>query len=248
MVDVAKVVAIIPARGGSKGIPNKNIQKIAGKPLIAYTIETALKSRKVSRVLVSTDDAKIAEIAKSYGAGVPFLRPVELAKDDTRCLLVIQHAVKYMEEDEGHKLDVVVVLQPTSPLRSEKYIDEAVEKLLRTGADSVVTVCKVKHHPFWSFTAKGDRLYPFSEEGITISRRQDLPEIYAVNGAVYAVRRDVLFEQNSIFGRNIRAVVMPYEESVDIDDYFDLFVAEMLLKYWKWWLHEKSKDRKQTSR
>jgi len=133
---------------------------------------------------------------------------------------------------------VVVVLQPTSPLRSEKYIDEAVEKLLRTGADSVVTVCEVKHHPFWSFTAKGDKLYPFSKKGITTSRRQDLPMIYAVNGAVYAVRRDVLFEQNSLYGKDTRAVVMPYEESLDIDNYFDLFIAEMVLKYWKRWLHE----------
>lgn len=237
-----RIVAVIPARGGSKGIPGKNIRGLAGKPLIAYTVEAALKSKTLKRVVVSTDDVKIAEVARSYGAEVPFLRPAELAKDDTPGLLVIQHAVKYMEEDEGHKLDVVVVLQPTSPLRSEKYIDEAVEKLLRTGADSVITVCKVRHHPFWSFTVKGERLYPFSEKGITISRRQDLPEIYAVNGAVYAVRRDVLFEQNSVFGRDTRAILMLHEESVDIDDYFDLFVAEMMLKYWKGWIDEKSKD------
>lgn len=239
-----RIVAVIPARGGSKGILGKNIRELAGKPLIAYTVEAALKSKTLKRVVVSTDDVKIAEVAKSYGVEVPFLRPAELAKDDTPSLLVIQHAVKYMEEDEGHELDVVVVLQPTSPLRSERYIDEAVEKLLGTGADSVITVCEVRHHPFWSFTAKGERLYPFVEEGITVSRRQDLPEIYAVNGAVYAVRRDVLFEQNSVFGRDTRAVVMLYEESIDIDDYFDLFVAEMMLKYWKGWIHEKSKDRK----
>lgn len=244
MKNKLRVVAIIPARGGSKGIPRKNIWDLAGKPLIAYTIEVALKSKKLDRVIVSTDNVKIAEIAKSYGAEVPFLRPIELAKDDTPGLLVIQHAVRYLENIEGYKVDIVVVLQPTSPLRNERYVDEAIEKLIRTRADSVVTVCRVKHHPFWSFTAKGDRLYPFSEKGITISRRQDLPEIYAVNGAVYAVRRDVLFDQNSVFGRDTRAVVMPYEESVDIDDYFGLFVAEMMLKHWKRWLHEKSKDRK----
>jgi len=95
----------------------------------------------------------------------------------------------------------------------------------------------VKHHPFWSFTARRDRLYPFSKKGITISKRQDLPEIYAVNGAVYAVKRDVLFEQNSLYGKDTRAVVMPYEESLDIDNYFDLFIAEMMLKHWKRWLH-----------
>jgi CMP-N-acetylneuraminic acid synthetase len=236
-----RILAVIPARGGSKGILHKNIQDLAGKPLIAYTIEAALKSKTLNRVIVSTDDAEIAKVAESYGAEVPFLRPAELAKDDTPSLLVIQHAVKYIEEDEGRKLDVVVILQPTSPLRSEKYIDEAVEKLLRTGADSVITVCKVRHHPFWSFTVKEDRVYPFSEKGIAVSRRQDLPEIYAVNGAVYAVRRNVLFEQNSVFGRDTKAVVMPYEESVEIDDYFDLFVAEMVMKYWKEWLNGKTK-------
>lgn len=241
---MVEIVGVIPARGGSKGIPRKNTRNLVGKPLIAFTIEAALKSKLLDRVIVSTNDVKIAEIAKSYGAEVPFLRPTELAKDDTPGLLVIQHAVKYLEDVEACKSDITVILQPTSPLRSERYIDKAVEKLLRTGADSVITVCKVKHHPFWSFIAKGDRLYPFLEKGIAVSRRQDLPKIYAVNGAVYAVRRDVLFEQNSVFGRDTRAVVMPYEESVDIDDYFDLFVAEMVLKYWKGWLHEKSKDRK----
>lgn len=233
-----RTVVVIPARGGSKGIPHKNIVDLAGKPLIAYTIQVVLKSKNSQRVIVSTDDVKIAEVAKSYGAEVPFLRPAELAKDDTPSLLVIQHAVKYVEENEGHKVDVIVILQPTSPLRSEKYIDEAIEILLRTGADSVVTVCEVKHHPFWSFTAKGDRLYPFSKKGITISKRQDLPEIYAVNGAVYAVRRNVLFEQNSLRGKDSRKVVMSYEESLDIDNYFDLFIAEMMLKHWKRWLHK----------
>lgn len=238
-----KIVAVIPARGSSKGIPHKNMRDLAAKPLIAYTIEAALKSKTLDKVIVSTDDVKIAEISKSYGAEVPFFRPVELAGDDTPGLLVVQHAIKHVEV-EGDLVDVVVVLQPTSPLRSERHIDMAVEKLLKTGADSVVTVCKVKHHPFWSFVAKGDRLYPFSEKGMTVSKRQDLPEIYAVNGAVYAVRRDVLFEQNSVFGRDTRAVIMPNEESVDIDDYFDLFIAEMALKHWKRWSHEKSKNRK----
>jgi len=248
VLTILKKVAVIPARGGSKRIPGKNICELAGKPLIAYTIEVALRSKALNRIVVSTDDVKIAEIARTYGADVPFLRPAELARDDTPGLLVVQHAVKYVEEVEGYKVDIVVVLQPTSPLRSERYIDQAVEKLLKTGADSVITVCKVKHHPFWSFTAEGDKLYPFSKKGIIISRRQDLPDIYAVNGAVYAVRRDVLFEQNSVFGRDTRAVVMPHEESVDIDDYFDLFTAEMVMKHWKRWFYEKSKGGKKASR
>jgi len=236
-----KVVAIIPARGGSKGVPRKNIRDLAGKPLIAYTIEAAKKSGYVDRLIVSTDDEEIATISKSYGVEVPFMRPAELATDEAPTLSVIQHAVKFLEI-EGSKIDIVIILQPTSPLRGEMWIEEVVEKLLKTGADSVITVCKMKHHPLWSFTIKGDRLFPFSKEGLTTTKRQDLPEIYAANGAVYAIRRDVLFEQNSAFGRDTRAVVMPYEESVDVDDYFDLFTAEMVLKYWKEWLHEKGKD------
>lgn len=236
------VVGIIPARAGSKSIPRKNVQDLANKPLIVYTIDVALKSKTLCRVVVSTDDAKIAELARSYRAEVPFMRPAELARDDTPGLLACQHAVKYLEENEGYKVDVVVILQPTSPLRNESHIDKAVRKLLRTRADSVITVCKVRHHPFWSFIARGDRLYPFSKMGITIRNRQALPEIYAVNGAVYAVRKNVLFEQNSVFGKDTRAIVMPSEESVDIDSPFDFFVAEMLLKHWNGWLHEKSKD------
>ena len=241
---MSRIVAVIPARGSSKGIPYKNIQKIAGKPLIAYTIESALKSTVLDRVIVSTDDSKIAQIAKSCGAEVPFLRPADLAMDNTPGFRVAQHAVKYLEDFETCKVDVAVILQPTSPLRGERHINATVEKLLETNADSVVTVCKVKRHPFWSFLCKGDRLYPFLEEGITVSRRQDLPEIYALNGAVYAVKRQVLFEQNSLLGKDTRAVVMSDEESVDVDDYFDLFLAEMTIKHWKRWTYEKSENRK----
>lgn len=232
-------IAVIPARGGSKGIPHKNITDLAGKPLIAYTIEAALKAKTLRRVIVSTDDAEIAEIAKSYGAEVPFLRPAELARDDTPSPTVVQHTVRYVEEDEGHRLDAVVLLQPTSPLRNERHIDEAVEKLFESGADSVITVCKVRHHPYWCFVVKGDRLYPFSKKGITISRHQDLPQVYAANGAVYVVKRDVLFKQSSLFGKDTRAVVMSLKDSMDIDDYTDLFVAEMVLKHWQEWIDEK---------
>jgi len=241
MIDNLIVVAVIPARGESKGIPRKNIRDLTGEPLIAYTIEAAKKSRYIDRIIVSTDNKEIASVSKYYGAEVPFLRPAELATDEAPTLPVIQHAVKLLE-GEGKKVDIVIILQPTSPLRGEARIEEAVEKLVRTGADSVITVCRVKYHPFWSFTIKGDQLVPFLGEGINVTRHQDLPEVYALNGAVYAVRRDILFDQNSLFGKDTRAVVMPYEASVDINDYFDLFVTEMVLKYWKEWLHEKDKD------
>ena len=243
MKEKPRIVAVIPARSGSKGIPNKNIIDLSGKPLIAYTIEAALRSKSIHRLLTSTDDEKIAEIARLYGAEVPFIRPAELAKDDTSGLLVVQHAIRYIEENEDFKVDVVVILQPTSPLRLARHIDVTVEKLLRTGADSAVTVSPVRHHPSWCWYAEKDQLHPFSREGLSVSRRQDLPNIYGLNGAVYAVRRDVLFEQNSIFGRDVRGIIMPYEDSIDVDDYFDLFTAEMVLKHWKKWIHEKNKDR-----
>jgi CMP-N,N'-diacetyllegionaminic acid synthase len=234
------IVAVIPARGGSKGLLGKNIVLLMGKPLICYTIEAAKNSKYLTRIIVSTDDEKIAKISKESGAEVPFLRPTDLAKDETPSLPVVQHAVKYIENAESCIMDVVVLLQPTSPLRNEKYIDNAIEKLLKTGADSVITVCKVKHHPYWNFIANGDSLCPLINNDANPTRRQDLPETYAPNGSVYVVRRDVLFNQNSILGKDTRAVVMPVEESIDIDGYFDWFIAEMTLKHWKEWLHEKS--------
>jgi CMP-N-acetylneuraminic acid synthetase len=237
-----KIIAVIPARGGSKGIPHKNIIPVSGKPLICYTIDSALKSTLVNRVIVSTDDEEIAKIAKDSGAELPFLRPAELAKDDTSSLHVVQHAVKFIEDTEGCVIDLAVLLQPTSPMRSEKYIDACIEKALTTNADSVITVCKVKHHPYWSYVSKNDRLYPLINTDSRPVRRQDFPTTYTPNGAVYVVRRDVLFNQNSIFGTDLRGIVMPTEESVDVDDYFDWFIAEMTLKYWRRWFDEKSKD------
>jgi CMP-N,N'-diacetyllegionaminic acid synthase len=239
-----KIIAIIPARGGSKGLPGKNTVLLMGKPLICYTIEAAKKSKYVKLVVVSTDDKEIAKVAKITGAEVPFLRPAELAKDETPSLPVIQHAVKCIEELNRCIFDLVVVLQPTSPLRTEKIIDDAVEKVLNTEADSVVTVCKVDHNPYWSFVISKGKLKPFIVNKKAITKRQDLPDVYALNGAVYVVRRDVLFEQNTILGKDTRPLIMPIEESIDIDNYFDLFLTEMIINYWAGWINEKCNLRK----
>jgi CMP-N,N'-diacetyllegionaminic acid synthase len=237
----SKVIAVIPARSGSKGIPHKNIVDLAGKPLIAYTIEAALKSKTLNRVVVSTDDAKIAKVAELFGAEVPFLRPESLAKDNTPTLPVIQHAVEYVEKQESHNLVAAVILQPTSPLRSEKYIDQSVNLLLSSDSDSVVTVREVHDHPYWSWKAEKDLLTPFIKKGMNVNKRQDLPKVYALNGAVYAVKRDVIVKENLIFGSRTRMVVMPKEESIDIDEPFDLFMAQMVLENWKKW--EAAKER-----
>lgn len=238
-----KILAVIPARGGSKGIPGKNIVPFAGKPLICYTVEAALRSRYLKRVIVSTDDADIAKIAKDCGAEVPFLRPSDLSQDDTSSVSVVKHAANIIEESQGCLFDFVVLLQPTSPLRDERNIDLAVEKMLETGADSVITVCKVKHHPFWNFVAQGDRLHSLLPNNNKSSRRQELSQTYSPNGAVYVVKRAVLFNENTMFGKDLRGIIMPSEESIDIDDYYDWFLAEMTSKYWKEWLNEKRKDR-----
>ena len=237
------VLAVIPARGGSKGIPGKNIVLLASKPLICYTVEAALRSRYLKRVIVSTDDVDIAKIATDCGAEVPFLRPSNLSQDDSSSVSVLKHAVNNIEESQVCLFDFVVLLQPTSPLRNERYIDLAIEKMLETGADSVISVCKVKHHPFWNFVFQEDRLHSLLPNNDKSSRRQELPQTYAPNGAVYVVKRDVLFNENTMFGNDLRGIIMSAEESIDIDDYYDWFLAEMTSKYWKEWLNEKRKDR-----
>lgn len=242
-MDKPNILAVIPARGCSKGIPGKNIVPFAGKPLICYTVEAALRAKYLKHVIVSTDDADIAKIAKDCGADVPFLRPSYLSQDDSSSVSVLKHALSFIEESEGSLFDFVVLLQPTSPLRDEKNIDLAVEKMLETGSDSVISVCKVKHHPFWNFVLQDDRLHSIISNDDKSSRRQDLPQTYAPNGAVYVIKRDVLLKENTVFGKDLRGIIMPSDESIDIDDYYDWFLAEMTNKYWVEWLNEKRKDR-----
>ena len=202
-----------------------------------------MKSKYLKRVIVSTDDADIAKVAKDCGAEVPFLRPSNLSQDDSSSVSVLKHALILVEESEGCLFDFVVLLQPTSPLRDEKTIDLAVERILETSADSVISVCKVKQHPFWNFGLQEDRLQSLLTKSDKSSRRQELPQTYAPNGAVYVVKRDVLLNENTVFGKDLRGIIMPSDESIDIDDYYDWFLAEMTSKYWKEWLNEKCKNR-----
>jgi len=222
------IVGIIPARGGSKGIPRKNLRDIAGKPLIAYTIEAARGAKLLTKVIVSTDDKEIAATATSHGAEVPILRPSELAKDNSPTIHTIQHMVRHIE-DQGGKVDVAVTLQPTSPLRESVDIDGAVKILLDTGADSVISVTAAKYSPYLMFTLNGDRLVPFFGEETKI-RRQDLPKVYSLNGAIYVTRRDTLMKGNSLYGKDVRAYVMPEERSLDVDTLLDLRIIDLLLR------------------
>lgn len=224
------ILALIPARGGSKGVVKKNIIPLLSKPLIVYTIEAARRAKTLDRIIVSTDDAAIARICREHGIEAPFLRPKSLARDTTPMLLVLQHAVKYLEKKQHYKADIVVLLQPTSPLRKSSHIDRAVRTLLNTKADSVVTLCEAASSPYWFSKIVRGRVVPFNSCGEKFSRRQDLPKLYQVNGAVYVTRYDCLMRQGKILGKDSRPIIMSREESLDIDTELDLKIAETLLR------------------
>jgi CMP-N,N'-diacetyllegionaminic acid synthase len=221
------ICGVIPARGGSKGVPRKNVRIFAGKPLIAHTIEAARLARSLDRVIVSTDDDEIAEIARAHGAEVPFMRPRELAGDDIPTLPVLQHAGRWLEQSTGRQLSALVTLQPTSPLRRTHHIDKAVQQWRESGADAVVTVCLAEHHLHWMGTLNGDQFVPLLQSSETYRSRQSLPPIYRLNGAVYVTARRTLLEQNSILGGDTRGLVMTLEESLDIDTIRDFAVGEI---------------------
>lgn len=224
-------LGVIPARGGSKSIPRKNITPLCGKPMIAYTIAAAQNSQRLTQFVVSSEDTGIIDVAKKYGAPVPFIRPTELATDDAPSLPVVQHAVIEMERTLGITYDYIVLLQPTTPLRLSEDIDRALDKLAATGADSVISVCDVgAYHPARMRQIVDDQLVELpTREPKEMLRRQDLPPVYIRNGAIYAVRRDVLMEKNSMVGKVSRPYIMPEERSVNVDSRLDLLLAEILL-------------------
>jgi len=221
-----KTLAIIPARKGSVGVPGKNTRLLNGKPLIAYTIEAAQKSLLISKIVVTTDDANVKEIALRYGIEV-IDRPSELAKSDTPMLPVLQHAVR----EAGGSYEAIVLLQPTSPLRKSGQIDECVKKFLECNYDCVYSVTENRENPYWSFSTKGDKLVPLFPIDATKTLRQELEKTYRINGAVYVFRKDVLVKASSFpLTDNISFIIMPPEDSVDIDTEFDFKIAEALAK------------------
>jgi N-acylneuraminate cytidylyltransferase len=232
MTDQLEILGLIPARGGSKGIPRKNVVNLAGKPLIAWTVEAALESKHVNRVVLSSDDPAIIEVASRYGAEAPFVRPSDLAADDTPALPVIQHAVSTLETG-GYRPDIIVLLQPTSPLRTGAHIDEAVQRLAATDADSIVSVVPVPHNcnPYSVMRVEGGRLKPFLPYDEAKNLRQEKPVFYARNGAaIYAFTYRCLVEKNSIYGDEILPYVMTRDASFDIDDPLDLELCAYMLK------------------
>jgi len=227
-----RVLALIPARGGSKGVPRKNVRLVCGKPLIAYTIETALAARHLfHRTIVSTDDLEIAEVSKRFGAEVPFMRPSELAGDRESMLTVIQHAVRFVEDRDDVELDWICLLQPTEPFRTVEDIERALSLARAGGCDSVISVVQVfSTHPILMKRIEDGRLRPYCIEEKEGTRRQEYdPPAYMRNGAIYLTRRDVVMHGNSLWGRDTRPYVMPPERSVGVDSELDMKLVELLL-------------------
>lgn len=232
-----KVLAIIPARGGSKGLPRKNILPLNDKPVLAYTAESALGAKTLDRIILSTDSLEIAEIGREYGVEVPFLRPEELSGDLSHPTATLTHALEFLEKEDGYRPDIVVLLQPTSPLRGPEHIDEVVSLLqYNSDMDSAITVQEVILSPYWMVRRDNAHLRPFVDDGVDYSliRRQDLKEVYKPNGAVYASRTQLLLDQGVIFstfsGGNTGYVIMTQMSSLEIDTETDFLVIEAVLK------------------
>lgn len=224
------MLAVIPARGGSKGVPHKNIKELAGKPLLAYTVEAAVKSGVFEKVIVSTDDAEIADAARKYGAEIPFIRPDAISGDFVSSDDVVEHALNYFK-DMGQDFDTVCKLQPTSPLRTAEHIRQAYMQMQEKKADFVVSVCECEHSPLWSGILDEDnRLDKFIREDVKRACRQSLPAYYRLNGAIYMAKTEAFLKQKSFLGKNGIAYIMPQRDSVDIDSSLDFLFADFLIK------------------
>jgi len=232
MIEEKTVLGIIPARGGSKRIPRKNLIKLAHKPLIAYTIEAGLHSPYIDTLVVSTDDREIADVAITHNAQVPFLRPIELARDESCTFEAIRHSIEYYRDIEKREFDFVVLLQPTSPLRDSSDINEALEFLIYKRADAVISVCEVEHSPLWTNTLPVDlSMAGFLRADVKNLHSQDLRRYYRLNGAIYICNtRRLLAEKSFFIMDNVYAYIMPKEKSVDVDTMLDLKLCEILLK------------------
>ena len=232
MIRKRDTVAVIPARGGSKGVPRKNIRPLGGRPLIAYAIETARASGLIDRVIVSTDDEEIASIARQYGAEVPFMRPSELAQDDPPEWLTWQHTIKTLELTEGSPtMDVFVCVPPTSPLRSVEDLDTCIQTLIKSDADLVITVRQAERSPYFNMVVLDDAGYArlaIPPDG-PIHRRQDAPPVYDMTTVAYAARPQFVLGASSMFEGRLKAVLVPPERALDIDTELDFQFAEFLL-------------------
>lgn len=224
------ILCVIPARGGSKGLPGKNIKEISGKPLIAYSIEQAKGAKYIDRVIVSTESRKIAAIARRYRAEVPFMRPKKLAADDCSIIDVLLHAMDWMENREKFKFDILALLHATAPLRTTEDIDNSIKLLVDKKADNVFSVAEAHRNPYFNMVEmRKDGTAGLVKKGSFVTR-QSAPRVFDMNASIYVWWKDVLRKEKSVFLKKSHVYIMPRERSVDIDDYLDFRIAEMLLK------------------
>lgn len=230
------VLGVIPARGGSKRVPAKNIRPLRGRPLIAYTIDAAKEATLLTDWLVSTDDPQIAEVARASGGNVPFMRPPELAGDDTPDRPVLAHALKWFEQQHGARPDAVALLRPTTPFKTGALIDAALKKLADSGADSVRSMCRAEasHHPYWMYTLGKDDEAQVWQDGIDVEgkyyRRQLLPPCYRLNGVIDVMRASCILDGDRMYGDDMRILETDELESIDIDSELDFLLCEAVLE------------------
>lgn len=225
------ILAIITARGGSKGVPRKNVRSLGNKPLIAWTIESALRSTQRMRLLVSTDDAEISSISKEHGAEVPFLRPADLASDTATSESAVLHAIDWLAQNENYHPDLLLLLQPTSPFRSSQDIDNALQLQKTNDVDAVVSVTTNDRPVQWQRRIDQNGLLCDALATPPITRRQEAEQLYRLNGAVYVIKTKALLREHTFYPKQTLAYVMPAERSLDIDCEWDFLVADLVMHH-----------------
>ncbi len=227
-----KILGLIPARSGSKGLKFKNIKKINNSTLLEYSIRSAQGSKKIDKIIVSTDNQKFRNIAKKAGAEVPFLRPKKLAVSKSDGIEYIKHTLNFLKEKQRYEPDIIVILQPTSPIRYSELVDRSINLLKKFKGTSVVGVSKMKQHPFGAFIPKGKFLESFRKNSNKYYQRQKFPLMYYPTGSIYTFWNKTLEKFGSPLGNKIIPLVLESEFSIDIDDLFDFFVCDMTIRYW----------------
>jgi CMP-N-acetylneuraminic acid synthetase len=225
-----KILGTICARGGSKGVKNKNIRDLLGKPLIAYTVEYLKKWGKAERIVCSTDSEKIADIAKKYGAEIPILRPPELATDTASKIDALKHIVEFCEKQDDIKYDIIVDLDPTAPLRKKIFLDEAFNRFLKSNANNLYSVNKARKNPYFNMVELNEGGYAHLSKQSNVVRRQDAKPVYEINASIYIYKRDFLLNTNTANSDKTIIYEMPDTASIDIDNEIDFLFVEFLLK------------------
>jgi N-acylneuraminate cytidylyltransferase/CMP-N,N'-diacetyllegionaminic acid synthase len=233
MLNGKTFLAIIPARGGSKGLPRKNVKMICGKPLIAWTIEAGLKSKYLDEVMVSTDYRNIADVAKEFGANIPFLRPHYLANDTATSFKVIEHTIDFYRKELNQEFDYVVLLEPTSPLRVTDDIDTAIEMLMNSTAESIVGICRTEDQnpAFLTHKNKNNFISCYEEKEIKVLRRQDISDVYFFEGTIYISEKNALLKKKTFYHNKTIGYEVPKYKSLEIDDIYDFVMVDAIMQY-----------------